>query len=154
MKKSSVLIILVVLVVLGGGAFALTRSKKTTTTSQNPPSSPSTTTEPPAPSPTTTTPTGSEGNINTPGVVITYSDNGFSPGTSTVKSGSKVMINNTSSRTLEFNSDPHPVHTDNKELNVGSIPAGGSKIFTLTKTGTWGFHNHLRASDTGKLVVN
>ena len=85
---------------------------------------------------------------------ITFSDSGFSPSTITVKSGSTVTVKNSSASTsLDFDSDPHPVHTDNPELNIGSIAPGSSKSFTVTKTGSWGYHNHLNPSQRGTLVV-
>lgn len=87
------------------------------------------------------------------GSTITYSSNGFSPSTLTVKAGSDITIKNTSSSPLDFESDPHPQHTDNTELNVGTIASGQSKTFTVTTKVTWGYHNHLNPSDTGTIIV-
>lgn len=86
-------------------------------------------------------------------ITITYDGETFSSSGTTIKSGEKVKVMNASEKDLDFDSDPHPVHTDNSELNAGDIPAGESKTFTLTKKGTWGFHNHLDASQNGKLTV-
>jgi plastocyanin len=86
--------------------------------------------------------------------VITYGDNGFTPTTLTVKPGDKVTIKNTTSGTLQFQSDPHPQHTDDPELNIGSIASGESQTFTVTTMGSHGYHNHLSTSDTGTIVVN
>lgn len=94
------------------------------------------------------------GNENTEAAaVITYDGNGFSLSTNTVKSGDTVRVDNKSDKDLDFNSDPHPVHTDNKELNAGDITPGASKSFVLTLKGTWGFHNHLNSSQNGELTV-
>lgn len=68
-----------------------------------------------------------------PANVITYTDNGFSPATLTVEAGSTVTIRNESSETMQFNSDDHPVHGDDADLNVGTVRAGESKTFTVTK---------------------
>lgn len=84
---------------------------------------------------------------------ITYSDSGFSPDATTVKAGSTVAIKNASSSVLQFDSDPHPVHTDDTDLNVGTVEVGQTKTFTVTKTGSFGFHNHLDPSKTGKIVI-
>lgn len=65
--------------------------------------------------------------------VITYDGSSFSLSSSTVSSGSAVKITNNSSDELDFDSDPHPVHTDNPELNAGSIAPKESKTITLTK---------------------
>jgi plastocyanin len=84
---------------------------------------------------------------------ITYTDNGFSPFTTSIKAGQSVTITNNSSLPLQFNSNPHPAHTDNPQLNVGLIAKGQSKTIVLTATGTWGYHNHLSSSDTGTITV-
>lgn len=84
---------------------------------------------------------------------ITYTANGFEPSETTVKSGDKVKIVNESGDPLEFSSDPHPSHTINPELNAGDTENGQSTTITLTKTGTWGFHNHYNASDHGSITV-
>ena len=84
---------------------------------------------------------------------ITYSDDGFSPATTTVNSGDTVTIKNTSSTSLQLESDPHPAHTSDTDLNVGSVSTGQSRTFTVTKKGSFGFHNHQKPSDTGEITV-
>jgi plastocyanin len=84
---------------------------------------------------------------------ITYSDSGYSPSTITVKTGDTVIIKNASSRSMQFDSDPHPVHTTNPELNVGSVPVGQEMSFVVDTKGTFGYHNHLNASQKGTIVV-
>ena len=84
---------------------------------------------------------------------ITYSNSGFSPNSVTVKSGDTVAIKNTSSSDLQYDSDPHPVHTDDEELNVGTVAPGQTATFTVTTKGTFGYHNHLNASDTGTIII-
>jgi len=84
---------------------------------------------------------------------IVYSDSGFSPASLTVKSGTPVTITNKSSRTLKFSSDPHPMHTDNPELNEDSLAAGQSQTLTPTTTGKHGIHDHNDATKTMTLIV-
>jgi plastocyanin len=84
---------------------------------------------------------------------ITYDGSSFSPSPLTVKVGDTVKVTNQSSESLVFDSDPHPVHTDEPELNVGAIDAGQSQTFKVTKAGTWGYHNHLNPVQKGTLVV-
>lgn len=84
---------------------------------------------------------------------ISYTDKGFEPNTVTVKAGDTVRVQNNSTMTLSFNSDDHPAHTKDSELNVGNVPQGGSETFTVSKKGTWGYHNHNNASDTGTIIV-
>jgi plastocyanin len=86
-------------------------------------------------------------------LTITYDGNNFSLSADTIKVGETVKVTNSSSSELDFDSDPHPVHTDNTELNVGAVAPGESKTFTVHKTGTWGFHNHLDASQHGSFTV-
>lgn len=106
-----------------------------------------------SPAANTTSPSSSSNNATATPATITYSSNGFSPATLTVKSGDTVTIKNTSSEALQFDSNPHPAHTDDTDLNVGSVAAGQTKTFKVTKTGTFGYHNHLDPSDTGHIVV-
>lgn len=102
---------------------------------------------PPPPPPSTAAPS------DTPEVTITYDGSNFSASATTMKAGGQVKVVNNSNKTLDFDSDPHPVHTDNAELNAGIINAGESKTFTITKTGTWGYHNHLNARQSGSITV-
>lgn len=144
MKKSSVVLIVIVALVLAVGAFALTRK------SSKP--APATTTG--ASSQTVTQSAGtSPSSEQSSAATITYSDNGFSPAKLTVQSGSTVTIKNTSSQPMQLDSNPHPVHTDDTDLNVGLVEPGQSKTFTVHKTGTFGYHNHLNPSDTGTIVI-
>lgn len=84
---------------------------------------------------------------------ITYDGDKFSPASVTVKAGDSVKVVNSSETDMQFDSDPHPVHTDNTELNAGLIAPGESKTFTLTNVGKWGYHNHLNSSQQGTIVV-
>lgn len=84
---------------------------------------------------------------------ITYANNGFSPSLTTVKSGDVVAVTNTSSSDLQMQSNPHPAHTDDTDLNVGVVKSGATANFTVTKTGTFGFHNHLNPSDTAEITI-
>lgn len=84
---------------------------------------------------------------------ITYDGNTFTSSTDRVAAGSKIKVVNNSTTELDFDSDPHPVHTDNPELNQGDIEAGDSRTFTVTTKGKWGFHNHHNASQRGDITV-
>lgn len=86
-------------------------------------------------------------------VIITYLSNGFVPKQVTIKSGDVVKVVNNSGAELQLQSDPHPVHSDNAELNIGLIENGESKTFIIRKTGSWGYHNHLNSSQTGIINV-
>ena len=84
---------------------------------------------------------------------ITYNDVGFSPEMLTSKVGEKVTVENKSTGTLMFRSDPHPTHTDNPELNLSPVEPGGSITFTPTVIGNFGFHDHSKPDHKGRIVV-
>jgi plastocyanin len=145
----SIIAVIAVIIIVGGGAFALTRASKPDNSSQAKPNTTNT-------QPADTTPSTTDTNTNsgqTTADTITYSDSGFSPSSLTVKAGTTVTIKNTSSGGLQFDSDPHPEHTDNTELNVGFVASGQSATFTVHRTGSFGYHNHLSPDDRGQLIV-
>lgn len=137
-SKNRVIIAIVVVVIVAGGAiwYMVANSKKTAAPAANNNSS-------------------SQSNNSTKEVAstITYDGNTFSVSSEKVKAGASIKVVNTSDKELNFDSDPHPTHTDNTELNEGTIAPGESKVFTLTKVGTWGFHNHLDSSQHGTITV-
>lgn len=139
MKK--VAIIVLVLLLIAGGIFAFMKLSGNDDTSNN----------------TSTNSTQSPGQESsegqTGGSTITYDGKTFSPAKLTVKVGTNITITNNSKNNLQFDSDPHPVHTDNPELNVEVVQAGQSRVFTVTNVGTFGYHNHLDSSQTGTIVV-
>lgn len=107
---------------------------------------------------TSTKPSSSDTTTTTPSqqnetAIITYSNEGFSPSTITVNTGDKITIINSSSRDLEFESGPHPTHTQNSELNVGELKPGEQKTITVTQKGTFDVHNHLNPNDSIEIVI-
>ncbi len=143
--NKAVIAILAAIVVAAGGYFAFHKSppassnnQSSSSTSQNSAASNS---DSQAPSQVQTAAT------------ITYTDGGFSPQTVTVKAGDKILIKNDSSSPMQFDSNPHPIHTDDPELNEGTIDAGSSAVITVTVKGTHGYHNHLDPSQTGTIIV-
>jgi plastocyanin len=85
---------------------------------------------------------------------ITYTDSGYTPTTVTVKKGTKVTFTNTSSSGMWTASASHPTHQVLPEFDQKrSVGRGSSYEFTFDKVGTWQYHNHVKASDTGVVVV-
>lgn len=139
----------ILVIIVGGVFFAVASNKADSSAGQNTTSQPaSTSTSPAQKQPVTSTP-----DTATVAGTISYNGSSFSPSSLTVKVGDTIKIANQSSTALSFNSNPHPVHTDEPELNVGAIDAGQSKTFKVTKLGSWGYHNHLNPSQTGTIVV-
>src|SRR3990167_5636499 len=134
----NLIIAVIVIVVLVGGYFLLKNSYKQPSTSST---ATKQTTE-------TTTQPSEEAKSE---VTITYTSSGFSPDNVTVTSGGKVTFVNNSNDTVQVNSTPHPSHTDNSELNVGSVGPGESKSTTVSKSSC--YHNHLEASEGGCITV-
>lgn len=136
---AAVLLLIVVAIVLNGPNKEIEPTTTETTQTETSP-------------PTEQTPTDEQDEAEV-AATITYTDDGFAPASVTVKSGDRIRIENKSSSPLSFNSDDHPSHTEQDELNVGSVPEGGSREFTVTETGTWGYHNHDNSSHGGEIVV-
>lgn len=142
--NKKVIIALVVLVVLGGAIWAVMAMRPQTSTDSN--------TANDQPVNNNQSNASSDVPANS-GTEIVYTDRGFSPETLTVKAGTAIKIINKSSSPLEFSSDDHPTHTKHPEYNMDTIAAGGSGTLEVKTTGTWGYHNHLRSQDTGKIIV-
>jgi plastocyanin len=136
MNKKTIWIIVAIVVIAGGAIGVYAMMQKDAGAPSNPTAS------------TSSTDSGKKA-----AATITYSDSGFSPSKITVKAGDTVAIKNTSSSEMQFDSDPHPVHTDDEELNAGAVEPGQSVTFTVTTKGTFGYHNHLNPSDTGTIVI-
>ena len=85
---------------------------------------------------------------------ITYGADGFTPKSVTVKKGSTVRWTNQSQGGMWVASAMHPTH----QLLPGfdqlkSVGAAGTYEYTFVKVGTWKYHNHVVASDSGTVVV-
>jgi hypothetical protein len=89
---------------------------------------------------------------------ITFGENEVYPTCSLVTSGQEVIWVNQTERTVYVSSNPHPIHTDNREISGGKfsllLAPGEMTNVTLTKKGTFGFHDHLRPTHSGTIIVN
>lgn len=86
-------------------------------------------------------------------ITIRFTDQGFEPQTISVKRGTTIVVKNDSSRDVQFSSDDHPTHLENREMNLATLEPGESDSFFANTAGSWGFHDHLDESNTGKLEV-
>lgn len=87
-------------------------------------------------------------------IVIKYNDSGFVPENIEVSAGQVVRFVNESTENMWVASDNHPTHRimpefDHKE----AVPAGESYEFAFTKVGEWAYHNHVKPSAVGTVVV-
>src|SRR3989344_1478487 len=94
-------------------------------------------------------------------VIVTYTDNGFSPSEVTIPKGGAVIFRNYSSGKLRVASNPHPAHNGYPTTNgcVGStfdscdtIPSKVSWSFVFDSPGTWGYHDHLDPGKGGTVI--
>ena len=100
--------------------------------------------------------------------LVTYTNNGFEPKELTIKKGETLRFVNNSDNGMWVGSAMHPTHEvyggtsldehcpsedgsafDQCEANE----PGGFWEFTFNKAGEWGYHNHVRAADWGRVVV-
>ncbi len=158
MEGRNIGIIVAVLVVLAAGwyLFKGTPAQAPTTTEQTVPTG---TTEPANPA-ASSAPAAS--------ATVTYTDQGFSPASITVKQGTTVAFVNNSSDSMWVASAVHPDHTAYSGTTRAqhcpdttgtafdectAVPAGTTYTFTFTKVGTWKYHNHVEPSATGSVTV-
>lgn len=78
---------------------------------------------------------------------------GFLPQSLTIKAETRVVWKNQSGETITVSSDPHPTHTLYPFLNLGAFDTGSSVQVVFDKAGTYTYHNHLNASQKGKVTV-
>jgi plastocyanin len=103
-----------------------------------------------------------------PFLMVLYSDEGYSPKELKIKKGETVTFQNESSQPMWTASAIHPNHTvypGTDIKNCGSAPMGmmfdscvgtsmgSSWMFQFSEAGSWGYHNHLRPTHTGKIIV-
>ncbi len=84
---------------------------------------------------------------------VTVTDKGFEPQTVTVKAGTRVVWTNKSAAEVTVNSAVHPTHLLFPFLNLGNFADGSSVSVVFEKAGTYKYHNHLNASQTGTVIV-
>lgn len=140
-SKSVAALVVGVVVVVGAGVLIFKPGATTAPTAS------------PSPTVSSASPSSSPAASAASAATITYDAGGFKPATTTVKSGDAVTFTNSSSSAIQVDSDPHPVHTDDTDLNVGTIAPGASQVITVTKKGSFGIHNHLDPSMKAAITI-
>jgi plastocyanin len=88
------------------------------------------------------------------GNVVKIEDDGFHPQTLTIKAGDTVKFENKSSDDAWPASNVHPTHLLYPGFDAKKpLLPGDTYSFTFTKTGSWGYHNHLEPDIQGTIVV-
>ncbi len=86
--------------------------------------------------------------------LITYTDRGFSPEIVEVAQDGTVTFKNESTRDLWVASNEHPEHLMYPEFDAKKGYTPGSEYqFTFEKAGSWQYHDHLKASLGGTVIV-
>ncbi|MFQ5541018.1 MAG: hypothetical protein ACE5F4_02130 [Candidatus Paceibacteria bacterium] len=98
-------------------------------------------------------------------VTVMYSSNGFSPSTVSVPQGGTVQFISEDGSAMWVASAQHPTHTVYAGTTLSEhcttsandafdqCATGEVYEFTFDKSGTWNYHNHVRASHFGTVVV-
>ena len=102
-------------------------------------------------------------------LMVTYTDEGYSPKELMIKKGDIVTFQNESSQPMWTASAIHPNHTvyprtDIKNCQNGmmadtmfdscdGIPAGSIWKFQFNEIGSWKYHNHLVPTRNGTIIV-
>ena len=85
---------------------------------------------------------------------VTAEDSGFTPKEITVKKGGTVTWTNNSSAKVWVASAMHPDHLIYPEFDeLTGMNIGSTWSYTFDKVGTWGYHDHLKAKNFGKVIV-
>lgn len=88
-------------------------------------------------------------------VEVSITANGFEPSTISINAGDTIKFTNNDSSPHWPASNPHPVHSDLAGFDAKKeLQQGESYSFTFTKTGTFGFHDHLNPSNGGTITIN
>ncbi|PSO43017.1 hypothetical protein BRC19_03110 [Candidatus Saccharibacteria bacterium QS_5_54_17] len=85
---------------------------------------------------------------------VAFTNEGFSPETITIEQGETVTWTNKSQEKMWVASSVHPTHNqlpgfDQRE----GVDEGASYSYQFQKKGEWSYHNHLRPSDKGTVIV-
>ncbi len=85
--------------------------------------------------------------------VVTYTDAGFSPSNTIIKSGESVTFRNESNAAMWVKSDAQQAN-DYSGFDAGvSVAKGGMYTFKFTKTGSWSFYNKVSSQNMGTVTV-
>jgi|SRR3989344_3414369 len=85
---------------------------------------------------------------------IRYTNEGFIPSTIEVAPGTMVEFVNESDQDMWVASDMHPTHERLPTFDqFRPYKPGGMYRYTFDEAGTWPYHDHLRPTDIGEIVV-
>ena len=87
-------------------------------------------------------------------VNIVLADGGYRPKSVTVTAGTTLIFSTTRKTPFWPASNPHPSHSLYPEFDsMDPIDASSTWTFVITKSGVWGYHDHIRSYFTGVVYV-
>ena len=86
-------------------------------------------------------------------VEVEVTSAGFDPQTLIVRTGTEVTWINKSRQMVNISSDLHPTHLLYPVLNLGNFEAGQSVSLLFDQPGSYKYHNHLKPTVTGVVIV-
>lgn len=88
-------------------------------------------------------------------VTVTYTAQGFSPKSVTIKKGNAVVFENKTGKRMSVASSVHPTHLLYPEFDQYKTDQRGKDEFRFSfeKIGTWKYHDHLNSTMTGTVIV-
>ena len=85
---------------------------------------------------------------------ITYDGKAYTPAVLSIKNGDIIVFKNNSEGEFWPASAQHPSHLEYPEFDPKKpVAAGQTWQFKFTKSGAWGFHDHLNPKAFGKITV-
>lgn len=97
---------------------------------------------------------------------VVYGDDGYIPASISITSGDTVVFQNMSSSSVWPASNAHPTHTLYPDSSIqkcggedvifdacGAMAPGQEWSFIFMEQGTWRYHNHMRPSMQGTIIV-
>lgn len=166
MNSSTLVWVIIVILILGAGIwfFAVSPPTADVPTPTIVDSDTTVSTTPPTPG-TTTSNTSTSGSLAPTSATVLYTTQGFTPKSVTVARGGTVTFVNQGGQQMWVAVDEHPTHAlydgtsrqehcaSDSSAVFDQCEAGNTYSFTFDKTGMWEFHNHMRAGDTGTVIV-
>lgn len=87
------------------------------------------------------------------GAQVTIASTSFSPTSVTVPVGGSVTFTNADTESHRVSSNPHPIHTNFRALNIVVLAPGASGTVVFNRAGTFGYHDHPNPGLTGTVIV-
>lgn len=93
-------------------------------------------------------------NVNSETHTVSMTGDAFGPTPLEIKKGDVVVFKNDGTTLVWPASAPHPQHTNYPEFDAEpGVEPGTSWSFQFDKVGTWNYHDHLKPTYFGRIVV-